>query len=181
MMVELHQIIYNVFGKKNYITTFCWKKRASGSNQSKFCAQQHDYILAVAKNIKKCKWNVCVPQIEGQDSSSEFNQHGASREKGNNNNKYPLYIEGVDKLHPQERSAGDVNKGYGISKNTSFPMYINEGLVLSQSICNVTNQPEKRQYPMYINDVRKDSQRLDKVQNGKKPGNKTKFHLSYVY
>src|ERR1039457_1204360 len=63
MHIELATIINKVFGKKNHITTFCWKKRSSASNQSKFATQEHEYIIAVAKDIKKAKWNG-IPQFE---------------------------------------------------------------------------------------------------------------------
>ena len=51
------QLIYNIFGKKNYITTLIWKSKASGSAMSKFATVEHNYIITVAKDIKKAKWN----------------------------------------------------------------------------------------------------------------------------
>src|ERR1039457_3220823 len=67
--IELATIHNKVFGKKNHITTFCWKKRSSASNQSKFTTQEHEYIIAVAKDIKKAKWNG-IPQFEPKDNDS---------------------------------------------------------------------------------------------------------------
>jgi len=63
MHVELANLIYQVFGKKNHITTFIWKKKSSSSSQSKYCTQEHEYILSVCKDKKYCKWNG-IPQFE---------------------------------------------------------------------------------------------------------------------
>jgi adenine-specific DNA-methyltransferase len=63
MHIELAQLCYQVFGKKNHLTTFVWKKRTNVSSQSKFAGVEHEYIIAAAKDIGECKWNG-IPQFE---------------------------------------------------------------------------------------------------------------------
>ena len=60
MQAELQTLLYKVFNKRNYITTFIWKKKLSSSAQSKFATVEHEYIIAVAKDIKHCRWNELV-------------------------------------------------------------------------------------------------------------------------
>jgi DNA modification methylase len=156
MQVELQNLLYTIFGKKNYITTFVWKKKSSSSAQSKYATIEHDYIIAVAKNIKKCQWNG-VPQFEPKDTAnSPFSQHGEKRESGNDNNKYPLFIEGQNgKLADQW-----ISSKVGLAQsgpNQNYPLYVgDDGTQLSQRFDKVSKtdrNPETRPkecYPLHI-------------------------------
>ena len=42
-----------IFGRENYVGDFIWQKKKGGSNDSKFIAVEHEYILNYVKNINK--------------------------------------------------------------------------------------------------------------------------------
>lgn len=48
-----------IFGRENFVGEFIWQKKKGGSNDSKFIAIEHEYILSYTKNISKCHdWHV---------------------------------------------------------------------------------------------------------------------------
>ena len=51
-LYNLKEISDEVFGNKNYITTFIWEKRLNRENR-KVVSSRHDYILCYAKNKEK--------------------------------------------------------------------------------------------------------------------------------
>jgi len=148
MMVELQIVLHEVFGKKNKICTFVWKKRNTASSQSKFCNIKHEYIIAYAKDIKKCKWNgVPSTNVEGgsyynkQDEDGSFitvqhritgGKQQVTLDRKDNNQQYPLYY-----------------KEEGLQHHSGF---------LKESV-----DKDNRQYPLYIDDGINKAQRLDKV------------------
>ena len=95
MQVELQALIYKIFSKRNFITTFIWKKKSSVTSQNRFAEIEHDYIIAVAKNKKKCKWNG-IPQFECKDTAHQFMCNNVGEGRGNvgigPNQNYPIYI-----------------------------------------------------------------------------------------
>ena len=48
-----------IFGRSNFIGDLVWQKKRGGGNDSKFIAVEHEYIISIAKNIRKLEnWNV---------------------------------------------------------------------------------------------------------------------------
>ena len=127
MFVELHQIVYEIFAKKNMITTFCWKRRSSASAQSKFITQEHEYIIACAKNIKKCRWNGIPNEYDQPDITTEFKIVGPKgRDKITPNQQYPLYVDDKGEHQVQGFNKISQNNGAATRTNQQYPLYINE-------------------------------------------------------
>ena len=120
MFIELHQIVYEIFNKKNMITTFCWKRRSSASAQSKFITQEHEYIIACAKNIKKCKWNGIPNEITQPDITTEFKVTGPKGRDNKPNMQYPLFVDRLPRFDEGVCGGADNNP------NTQYALYINE-------------------------------------------------------
>ncbi len=98
MQVELNQILFNIFKKKNKIVQFIWRKKTTASNQSKFATIEHEYIIAYAKDIKKCKWNHIPIEKEYMQNVPELSyrplklDHPIEKHPGG---VYPIYIDNV--------------------------------------------------------------------------------------
>lgn len=155
MHIELQTILYEVFGKKNRICTFIWKKRSSAAMQAKFCTVEHEYICAYAKDIKKCIWNG-IEQFTNDDRLEAFKKHNLVGTNIKNSN-YPLYIE-------HGKTEADKATPFVITGNTNDPQRNGEN--------------KKKTYPLYYSD--KDENEISltpfpgsieiKPMNGKKPG-----------
>jgi DNA methylase len=189
MMVELHNIIYKIFGKKNVITTFIWKKKSSCSAQSKFATVEHEYIIAVAKDIKKAKWNG-VPQFEDKNSvNKEFVVQGAVNENYRPNQDYPLYHgdDPNDLTLTFEQMGNDGSKKY--RPNQDYPLYHDDdGTALSQRFDKTSKtdrNPETRPEATYSLHYGDKEYPFQERGNGKGPNqhyplhtNKTKISLT---
>lgn len=131
MHIELKRILYSIFDKKNSITTFIWKKRSSASNQSKFVTVEHEYILAFAKDIKKCKWNG-IPQFEKDDIKIDFKTRPGSGNVGNGPKQtYPLYYNKEDDIglyedHQPLKAGERHNINIRSTGKEHFPLYYNQ-------------------------------------------------------
>jgi adenine-specific DNA-methyltransferase len=58
---EIHNLIRvlnEIFGEENYISCLVWNSKYTVSNDKKFISDQHEYILAFAKNIEMCDFNL---------------------------------------------------------------------------------------------------------------------------
>jgi adenine-specific DNA-methyltransferase len=54
---EIHnliRILNEIFGEENYVSCLVWNSKYTVSNDKKFVSDQHEYILAFAKNIEIC-------------------------------------------------------------------------------------------------------------------------------
>lgn len=49
---NLKKIVDEVFGKDNFIADFIWQNKKGGGNDSKYCAVEHEYVVAYAKEIQ---------------------------------------------------------------------------------------------------------------------------------
>ncbi len=47
-----------LFGERNFVAQFVWKKKQGGGNDSSFVVVEHEYILCYAKNISNVKFNL---------------------------------------------------------------------------------------------------------------------------
>jgi DNA modification methylase len=169
MHIELSSLLYQIFGKKNHITTFIWKKRASGSAQSKFATTEHEYIIATAKNIKKCKWNG-IPQFEQQDKNLNFDALPNSTGNGPNTT-YPLYHDAdPNDITTEFKIVGNQETSH--RKSMEYPLYVNGTTYPKQDEVDqytekqqfdLTNGMKGSNYPLYVDDGTQLAQRLDKV------------------
>lgn len=48
---NLQKLMNEIFGEANFIASFIWQNKKGGGNDAKYCAIEHEYILAYAKNI----------------------------------------------------------------------------------------------------------------------------------
>lgn len=53
---NLKLICDEIFGERNFISTFIWQRAYAPVNMNKYSSQNHDYIIAYAKNIEKLRW-----------------------------------------------------------------------------------------------------------------------------
>jgi adenine-specific DNA-methyltransferase len=56
---EIHnliRILNEIFGEENYVSCLVWNSKYTVSNDKKFVSDQHEYILAFAKNIDMCEF-----------------------------------------------------------------------------------------------------------------------------
>lgn len=54
---NLSKIANEIFGAENNVIRFCWRRRKTQANLSKFVSQVHEYILVYAKNINFLTFN----------------------------------------------------------------------------------------------------------------------------
>lgn len=54
---NLSKIANEIFGAENNVIRFCWRRRKTQANLSKFVSQVHEYILVYAKNINSLTFN----------------------------------------------------------------------------------------------------------------------------
>ncbi len=54
---NLSKICNEIFGAENCVIKFCWRRRKTQANLSKFVSQVHEYILVYAKSISSLKLN----------------------------------------------------------------------------------------------------------------------------
>ncbi len=54
---NLSKICNEIFGAENCVIKFCWRRRKTQANLSKFVSQVHEYILVYAKNISSLTFN----------------------------------------------------------------------------------------------------------------------------
>lgn len=55
---NLKKICDEIFGESNFVSQLIWKSKSGGANDSKYIANDHEYILAYAKNISLLKFNL---------------------------------------------------------------------------------------------------------------------------
>ncbi|MGA3086808.1 MAG: site-specific DNA-methyltransferase, partial [Thermodesulfobacteriota bacterium] len=65
---HLRDLMDEVFGKKNFITTIIWQKVYSPKNTAKHFSEDHDYIVVYAKKSDIWRPNL-LPRSEEQDSA----------------------------------------------------------------------------------------------------------------
>ena len=76
----LKVILDRVFGRKNYIGTFMWKKSHTVKNDSKTISTQHEMIIAYAKDISKVSFNRDRVSDEYINSAYRYeDEHGRFR------------------------------------------------------------------------------------------------------
>lgn len=52
---NLRQLLDEIFGERNFITTIVWARKRGRDNSAKFFSKSHEYILMYAKNISKAE------------------------------------------------------------------------------------------------------------------------------
>ncbi|WEL23643.1 site-specific DNA-methyltransferase [Candidatus Nanohalovita haloferacivicina] len=77
---EFHNLKFmmdEIFGEDNFVTTFVWRKRKGGGNDSKYIAIDHDYILCYAKDSESLpeEWYVAYEE-EYLERYSEEDEKG---------------------------------------------------------------------------------------------------------
>ena len=55
---NLRKVSDEVFGQRNFIAQFVWKKKQGGGNDSAYVVAEHEYILCFAKNISAVSLNL---------------------------------------------------------------------------------------------------------------------------
>lgn len=65
---HLRDVMDEVFGKKNFITTVIWQKVYSPKNTARHFSEDHDYIIVYAKNADTWRPRL-IPRSEEQDSA----------------------------------------------------------------------------------------------------------------
>ncbi len=50
---QLKLLCDEIFGERNFITNFVWKKKNGGGNDSKYVITEHEYVYVYARSIKK--------------------------------------------------------------------------------------------------------------------------------
>ncbi|MGE5582239.1 MAG: DNA methyltransferase [Bacillota bacterium] len=53
----LRLLLHEIFGKKNFITTIIWEKKYTRANDARWFSDNHEYILAAAKDKDLCCFN----------------------------------------------------------------------------------------------------------------------------
>ncbi len=75
---NLRCLLDEIFGNENFITTICWRRKVSPSNDAEFFSSDHDWLLVYAKNSDLWAMNR-LPMNESQlanYSSSEGDERG---------------------------------------------------------------------------------------------------------
>lgn len=49
---NLRKVMDEIYGEENFVGQFIWQKKKGGGNDSKFIANEHEYILAYCKNLE---------------------------------------------------------------------------------------------------------------------------------
>ncbi|WP_314288236.1 site-specific DNA-methyltransferase [Capnocytophaga sputigena] len=57
-VAQLRLLMDEVFGEDNFVSEFIWKSKSGGANDSRFFANDHEYILCYAKNTNKITINI---------------------------------------------------------------------------------------------------------------------------
>ena len=65
---NLRRVMNDIFGEDNLITEIVWNSKYTISNDKKFISNQHEYIMAFAKNYKLANFNL-LPRTEKADKS----------------------------------------------------------------------------------------------------------------
>ena len=75
----LRLLVDEIFGRENFITSICWKRKVSPSNDAEYFSSDHDWLLVYAKNQEE--WSINrLPMNEGQlknYTSSDGEERGA--------------------------------------------------------------------------------------------------------
>jgi len=64
---DLKQIMDDIFGLENFITTFIWNKKNVVQNDARFASVNHDYVSCYIKNINNNKFNL-LPRTKELDA-----------------------------------------------------------------------------------------------------------------
>ncbi len=83
---NLKQLMDEIFGEKNFITTIVWARKRGRDNSAKFFSKSHEYILMYAKNITKAE----VFKVE-MDVKTE----GAYKDNRDNDKRGPYRLLGA--------------------------------------------------------------------------------------
>ena len=84
--VNLANLCYEIFGNENLISTFIWKKKAGGGDDSGHVAVEHEYVLCFGKDIS----NTSLSNIKHESPSMT-----AKYNREENGRRY--YLERLDK------------------------------------------------------------------------------------
>ncbi|SHL28093.1 DNA methylase [Fibrobacter intestinalis] len=122
---NLKKICDEVLGGGNHVVSFCWRRRKTQANLSKFVSQVHEYILAYAKNISTLSFNR-IP----------YSKEYISKTFGNKDND----PKGLYQTGPLARPANSSNKEYTLTmpngrkitakwscNQDTFNQYVKEG------------------------------------------------------
>ena len=80
---NLKRLCDEIFGEKNFVELFIWRKKSGGGQQDDYVVTEHDYILCYAKNKDKFKLNekTATPKISGYNFRDEVKQKNYKRVK----------------------------------------------------------------------------------------------------
>lgn len=122
---NLARICNEIYGADNCVIKFCWRRRKTQANLSKYVSQVHEYILVYAKNLTMLSFNR-IPY------SKEYIEKAFSNK---DNDPKGLYQTG-----PLARPANSSNKEYTLTmpngreitakwscSQTTFDQYVKEG------------------------------------------------------
>jgi len=63
---NMRRICDEIFGERNFVANFIWRKSKGSGNDSKYLMVETEYILLYAKNIENVKFNNQVVDIDGK-------------------------------------------------------------------------------------------------------------------
>jgi len=63
---NLRRICDEIFGERNFVANFIWRKSKGSGNDSKYLMVETEYILLYAKNIENLKFNNQIVDIDGK-------------------------------------------------------------------------------------------------------------------
>ena len=125
---NLRKVCDEVFGEGNFLTIFCWRRRKTQANLSKFFAPVHDYIFVYCKVFEKLKLN-----------KSQYSQEFIKKTFSNNDND----PKGLYQTGPLARPANSSNKEYMLTmpngrkitakwscSQETFDRYVQEGRLI---------------------------------------------------
>ncbi len=70
---NLRELLDEVFGVSNFITNIIWQKKYAASNDAKYFSDNHDFIIAYAKNRGENGWiRNLLPRTSKQDSLYKY-------------------------------------------------------------------------------------------------------------
>jgi adenine-specific DNA-methyltransferase len=135
---NLLKLGHEIFGESNHVTTFIWKNKTGGGNDSKDVTSEHEYCVLYARNISwVTKLVQAVDNAETYTNSDEYlNQRGPyklealyrSSLRYSESLFYPIYAPDGSAIFPNDSNPESTKHIWRWSKST-FEQKMSEGRV----------------------------------------------------
>lgn len=124
---NLKYICDEIFGKQNYVTLLIWKKKKGGSNDSKYVAVEHEYVVMYGKKLSELNKifikydNDYTSRYKEEDEKGKYFWDTFKRKSGKQ--YYPIYCpdgtilendengEPISWLRSEQRFLSDLEEG----------------------------------------------------------------------